>query len=756
MDTPELSIRELDALFEQSPVAMVFSDPELRTRRANAAFRQLTGIPQEAFIGHRPSQTEGAGRLIDTHLIERTLAEQVINEGVPVADMRLERPLPGGGRVFSWTAYRVTDNGRVLGAVSSLIDITGAVSADRERRQANARLDLLQRAGSEIGTTLDVYRTAEELATLAVPGLADRVAVEVLDQVMRGEDPASADLSELRFRRLAVLDSATAGAGNFAVDDLFIVPITCQPAGVFLRGELLVARSPAEMGQLGLPPAIVQPLLDRGVHTLITVPLTARGVTLGVATFSRSTTPHPYDEADVRLVCDLAARAAVHIDNARLYTREHDAAVTLQRTNVRLDLLQRAGSEIGTTLDIQRTAEELAALVVPDLADRVTVDLLDLVLRDEDPASADTGELRFRRVAFRDAGTADTANLTAGGLWTMEVTRRPAVAYLRGEPLLARSAAEIRQLDLAPILVRLLLDRGVHAFLAVPLTSRGVTLGVAGFGRAESPEPYGEADVRLLGDLAARAAVHIDNARLYTREHGAAVTLQRSLLPRDVPQVPGLDIAYRYQPASRASAIGGDWFDVIPLDGGRVSLVVGDVTGHGVRASAVMGQLRTTTATLARLGCPPDQIMRHLSDVVAAHGDEAGATCLHAVYDPTSRRCRLTSAGHPPPALRHPGGRTEYISLPPGLLLGAGSDPYPAIDKHLTAGSILALYTDGLIEQPGEDLAIGMSRLARALAAGPTEPLDDLCDSVLATLAPRPRDDIALLLARTTTGFPGD
>jgi len=185
-----------------------------------------------------------------------------------------------------------------------------------------------------------------------------------------------------------------------------------------------------------------------------------------------------------------------------------------------------------------------------------------------------------------------------------------------------------------------------------------------------------------------------------------------------------------------------------------VALVVGDVTGHGIRAAAIMGQVRTTTAALARHGCPPGQIMSQLSGLLAAQGDEVGATCLYAVYDPRSRRCRLTSAGHPLPALRRPSGTTEFIDLPAGLLLGAGDDPYPAVDRQLPAGSILALYTDGLIEQPGQDMSIGMSRLARALATGPTQSLDELCDSMLATLAPHPRDDIALLLARTTTATP--
>ena len=550
LDAAELSVRELDALFAQSPVAMIMTDRELRTRRTNAAFRELIGLPDEALIGRRPSQVDAA---MDTDFIERTLAKQVITEGAPVFNMHLEQNVNGERRVFAWTAYRVTDNHRVLGAVGFLTDITAPIQVVMAIQQANARLNLLQRAGSEIGTTLDIHHTAEELAALAVPELADWVTVDLLDPILRGEDPLSACPGTMRFRRVAIRD-ATAGATiSFAVGDLITVPPTGQPIAKFSQGESLLARNPAEIRQAGLPPEDVRALLDRGVHTL----------------------------------------------------------------------------------------------------------------------------------------------------------------------------------------------------MLVPLIARGVTLGVAGLARAEHPEPYDEADVRLVSDMAERAAVHIDNARLYTREHDAAVILQRSLLPRAIAPVPGLEVAYRYQPAVRAAEIGGDWFDVIPLDHGQVALVVGDVTGHGISAAAIMGQLRTTTAALTRLGTSPPEIMRQLSRLVAAHGDEAGATCLYALYDPATRRCRLASAGHPPPVLRDPDGAARLIDLPPGLLLGAGPARYPAIDCHLAPCTVLAMYTDGLVERPGEDIGAGMTRLASALASGPAPSLDDLCDSVLASLAPRRRDDVALLLART-------
>ena len=549
------SIRELGVLFDQLPVGLVFTDREVRATRTNAAYRRLVGLPDEALIGRRPSEVTPDA---DVVLAERILAEEVINKGVSVSNMPMEQTVAGERRVLSWSADRMMDNGELVGAVVSVTDVTDRVQADRALRRANARLDLLQRAGSQVGTTLDIFRTAGELAALAVPGLADRVAVELCESVLQGEDPPS-DPEALRVRRVAVRDAATRSTVGFAVGDLITVPV---------------------------------------------------------------------------------------------------------------------------------------------------------------------------------------ASVTGLAAW-------------RGEPFLARNWTEMSaQVHFTPDHAQALLSRGVHTLMLVPLVARGVMLGMTAFCRAENPEPYDEDDLRLVSDLASRAAVHIDNARLYTREHDAAVTFQRSLLPQAIPEVPGLDIAHRYQPASRAAEVGGDWFDVIALDGGQVALVVGDVTGHGIHAAALMGELRTTTAALAHRGCPPGQIMVQLSGMVAADGDEAGATCLYAVYDPASRRCRLTSAGHLPPALRHPGGSVEFLDLPGGVMLGAAQGDYPVTDTDLPAGSVLALYTDGLIEQPGQDLSTGMSQLARALAADPARSPDQLCDSVLASTGPHAhaRDDIALLLARTTEG----
>lgn len=212
--------------------------------------------------------------------------------------------------------------------------------------------------------------------------------------------------------------------------------------------------------------------------------------------------------------------------------------------------------------------------------------------------------------------------------------------------------------------------------------------------------------------------------------------------------------------------MGGDWFDVVPLSGTRVALVVGDVVGHGLHASATMGRLRTAVRTLADVDLPPDELLTHLDDLVTHltsddddpvsadmpdPGDfgEVGATCLYAVYDPVSRMCTLASAGHPPPAVLLPDGTVTLVELSPGPLLGVGGLPFESTEIELPEGSLLAFYTDGLVEARDHDVGAGLDRLCQALAS-PVPSLDVTCDAILKALLPDSRaDDVALLLART-------
>ncbi|MFJ5996738.1 SpoIIE family protein phosphatase [Streptomyces sp. NPDC092370] len=439
----------------------------------------------------------------------------------------------------------------------------------------------------------------------------------------------------------------------------------------------------------------------------------------------------------------------------------------------RLQMIAEAGRRIGSTLDVTRTAQELADVTVPALADFVSVDLL-AALDDapEPPARAvpEDGPLLLRRAALRSvtpgapesavavgavdsypAGSLPYESLRTGRPALHEVTDPAFAAWLAREP--AR-AARVRAF-------------GVHSVMTVPLTARGTTLGVAFFVRHRNQEIFRYDDLVLAGELAARAAVSIDNARRFARERATAVTLQRSLLPRRLPRQAAVEVASRYLPAGGHAGVGGDWFDVIPLSGARVALVVGDVVGHGLHASATMGRLRTAVRTLADIDLPCDELLTHLDDLVARLNTEeddgepgtagstgtssgdVGDTCLYAVYDPVSRHCCLAGAGHPVPAVVSPDGTVDLVGLPAAPPLGVGGLPYEATEVVLPEGSLLALYTNGLIEAADGDLDTGVHRLREALAR-PADSLDALCDRVLTALLPRrPADDVALLIART-------
>ncbi|MGP3980880.1 SpoIIE family protein phosphatase [Streptomyces sp. KR80] len=425
----------------------------------------------------------------------------------------------------------------------------------------------------------------------------------------------------------------------------------------------------------------------------------------------------------------------------------------------RLRLVYDAGMKIGTTLDVVRTAEELAEFAVPRFADFVTVDLADPVLSGDEPTGNGAD---MRRTAVR--GIRDDHPLYPLGKLIHFVRSTPqAVAFSTGRAVVeADMAAFSGWQEQDPPRARRIVEYGIHSMIAVPLRARGVVLGMATFWRAEKPEAFEEDDVSLAEELVNRAAVSIDNARRYTREHTMAVTLQRSLLPRVLPEQGALDVAFRYLPVQPGvGGVGGDWFDVIPLPGARVALVVGDVVGHGLHAAATMGRLRTAVHNFSSLDLPPDELLWHLDELVARiDQDEAadgrvasitGATCLYAVYDPVTRRCTMARAGHLQPALVLPDATVEFVDVPSGPPLGLGGLPFETAELRPPEGSSLVLYTDGLIEDRDRDRDIdeGLALLRRTLAHPGRTP-EQTCGALLDALLPEnPIDDIALIVART-------
>jgi PAS domain S-box-containing protein len=644
----------------------------------------------------------------------------------------------------------------------------------REANAARERLALVNEASTRIGTTLDLAHTAQELAEVATPGLADAVVVEVLDTLVDGRSeagadetpgPGQADRSAL-LRRLAFhsVDNSRMTPVAPVGDVHRFHPSTPYAWCLTHRRPVLVSTMDAHgLGWFADDPVRKVAVREQGVRSFMVVPLIARGAAVGVASFYRTLTDRPYDQEDLALAGELAARAAVAIDNALLYTRERDAAKARQQAldeahaaQARLALLNDASTTIGTTLDMQRTAEELVALVIPRFADFVTVDLLDAVVQggeqegDQPPMPAD-GTVLMRAVAIGEVteaglvGAADQVGETSNSAKLYAESLRTGRSILVPEV----DEAALHRIVAHPDRVQPSLDAGMHSYLMVPLLARGTVLGGAEFIRMHhNPEPFGAADVALAEELAARAAVCIDNARLYRRERDTALTLQRSLLPQEVHRTPGLEIAYRYLPSSVVSEVGGDWFDVVPLSCGRVALVVGDVMGHGIRAAATMGQLRTAARTLITLDLAPDRVLRRLDETAAAIGEGQFATCVCAVFDPADRSCTISCAGHLPPLLSEPDGSTRGLSLPPGAPLGVGGVPFESVEFTLPEDGVLVLFTDGLVERRGRDLDEGLSLLSRVVARQSRD-LEAGCDAVLAALsAGDSEDDIAVIMAR--------
>ncbi|MEV6394667.1 SpoIIE family protein phosphatase [Streptomyces sp. NPDC051907] len=423
----------------------------------------------------------------------------------------------------------------------------------------------------------------------------------------------------------------------------------------------------------------------------------------------------------------------------------------------RLELLAEASNRIGTTLDVSRTAWELAETAVPRLADFVTIDVPEAVLRGEESAHPTT---EMHRTVVH--GIHDGCPFYPVG---EQVSLRPTTPHMRclatGQPVLEPDlATAFGWIAQDPAHTELLLAHNIHSLITVPLLARGVLLGIASFYRSQDPAPYGDDDRSLAQELAARAALCIDNARRYTREHTLALALQRSLLPQGLPDQDAVQVAHRYLPAE--SGVGGDWFDVIPLSGTRVALLVGDVVGHGLHAAATMGRLRTAARNFAELELAPDELLTHLDNLMVRldreeGGDDpavgstgiVGATCLYAVYDPTTQLCTMARAGHPPPALVRADGAVTFPELPAGPPLGLGGLPFESVEIRLPEHSQLVLYTDGLIEDRHRDMDVALDDLRRALAH-PDRPPEETCEAVIDAVAPdHPGDDIALLVART-------
>ncbi|MGW3747246.1 SpoIIE family protein phosphatase [Streptomyces sp. NPDC005146] len=439
--------------------------------------------------------------------------------------------------------------------------------------------------------------------------------------------------------------------------------------------------------------------------------------------------------------------AALYMDNA-----------DQMRARRNLDLAREVAEQVGGSLDVVRTAQDLADVLAPAFGDLAAVDLAHSVFGGEEPS---------KQLGGGDMGNAALAPVTAG--WPAGIKRGEPVPPLPDHPLLRsfrRGETVVFGLDdfiamvSDPQLVEYLVPKDGHSVMVAPLHARGLTLGAITAWRCGRSDPFTEDEADLMRQIASRGALAIDNARRYTREHRAAVALQQRLLPPATTDTPAAETTGVYLPAGDGAEISGDWYDAIALPSLRLALVAGDVIGHGMLATATMGRLRASIQTLADLELEPDEVLARIADLVQRlvaeappdHHDVIGATCLYAVYDPVTRRCAIASAGHLPPVLVRPDGTAEVVGISPGPPLAIGGLPYETTVIDLEPGSVLALCTNGLIERSDRDIDEGLRSLTDALAVScrPDRALDETGRALLANLTDQaPRDDAALLLART-------
>ncbi|MFF9687924.1 SpoIIE family protein phosphatase [Streptomyces sp. NPDC014623] len=540
------------------------------------------------------------------------------------------------------------------------------------------------------------------------------------------------------------------------------------PVAYFDRNQLLAMANEAAADSVGRPEASLVGLMPGEIEPGLFLE-GGEGLAEAIERVLRTGVGEPYET-------HIVVQGSEHIWQAAM-SPVRDAAgevrgvsvVTLDTTDQfwarrRLAALNKASVRLGSTLDVGRTAEELAELGIEDFADFVTVDLLAEVLAgDEARSVTHRDKISFHRAAQRSVLEGCPESVVPLGA-VHEYGRDSVVgrALIAGEPSRHTIDEEAlrRWATNEPARTRNMRVNKIHSVLVVPLQARGVTLGIVLFCRHRTPGGFGTADLQLAAELVSRAAVCVDNARRYTRERATALALQRSLLPRRAARQRAVEVTARYLPNTDGAGIGGDWFDVIPLSGARVALVVGDVVGHGLHASATMGRLRTAVRTLADVDLAPEELLTQLDDLVLTLDREqpadsadgatvAGATCLYAVYDPTAGCCTMARAGHPEPMLVRLDGTVEQLRLPSGPSLGVGGLPFEAAEFELPEGSRLALYTDGLIDTADGDIDAALAELCDLLGR-PSCSLEETCDTVMDALVPeQPNDDVALLLART-------
>jgi len=632
----------------------------------------------------------------------------------------LERALRGE-RIASYETQRVAKGGRrvlVSLTVSPVVEPTGEISGASmiardltERQRAMERAERLQDVTFRLAREIRPEETIDVLLDHALPALgADAGAVALIDR-------RSTDL-----RLAGSRGYSAAGVGRFLQMPLDAgLPIT----EVVRTGDPIWLADSDELFQRF-------PMLpgDRSdFNSIAIVPLSVAGRPFGAVSLSFSK-PHRFAADERAFTVAIAAQAASALERSRLFENE-------RRRREQLDFLVEASEALVSTLDVDTTLERLAALAVPRVADWCSIDLVsedglrNVVVAHVDPARRALAQELQRRYPPDPNAPNGASNVIRTGLPELY----PSIL----DELLAEAAVDEEHL-------RLIRELGMVSGIVVPLAARGRTLGALTLIAAESGHRYSEDDLALAEELARRAALAIDNATLYRREHDAALALQRALLPSELSAPPPVEVAARYLPAGPGLEVGGDWYDVVETEDGSLAVVVGDVAGRGIQAAAVMGRLRTALRAYILDGHGPGAAVERLDTLMDDLEEPSMATLVHLALDPASGRTEYVIAGHPPPLLRDRGAEVRALEgrVVPPIGLGA-SRRLEASRTTLRPGSTLLLYTDGLVERRADGIAGGVTLLRETFATAPDE-VEACADAIVEALAPDALDDDAALL----------
>jgi serine phosphatase RsbU (regulator of sigma subunit)/anti-sigma regulatory factor (Ser/Thr protein kinase) len=596
-------------------------------------------------------------------------------------------------------------------------------------------LAFFARASDELAGSIDDDATFDRIVALAVPELSDVCALELLedDGHLVGAALAHVDPDAVQLLR-AVL-------GRTVISSRELGPRRLALATG--RAQLINVR-PGYWASVAADAEHEQQLEALGLTSLVAVPLQVRDRALGVVTLAFThASGRRFSEVDLPVIEDLARRAALAVDNARLYRAQREALAQSTAARARLTVLAEASRVLAGSLDFEATLHNVAGVIVPAVADHVAVDLVEAdgrirrvvsVARAEQAAIA-KGLLRFPPAA-EDRAHFVVKVLTGGQPFfvaKIEVGPKP---------------TGITHEEHVDLITRL----GVTSTVLAPMAGHEGIIGVlTASTTVASGRHFTTDDAALIEDLAQRAAVAVEHARLFASQRDVALTLQRSLLPAALPDIPGMTSACRYVPAAPDIEVGGDWYDVIPMPGGRVLAAMGDVEGRGVPAAARMGQLRNAMLAYAAEGRSPARILTGLDRLLSNHGPRGLATLALVMIDPETGTARIANAGHPPPLHAHSDGTVTFVEGGLSAPLGALSRThYHEYEWQLDPGSTIVLFTDGVFEDRTESADVGLERLRLAMYATQGAPVAEVVDEVLrAGQRDRsPGDDAAILAVR--------